>query len=338
MTETSPLREAQQRFTDAIAWRQMDAENCALEQALDRVLHQDVVARLDSPPYPRAIVEGFLVASEETQPAGDEQPIRFKITGTVMPGDSECPLPDPGCAIEVATGSIVPAGPYAIVRQWEAERNGDTFTIKRPFPPGFFIEEQGCDIKQGSVVMEAGTQLDPAAIGTLASLGIAEVAVSAKPRVTIFASGDEVIPYTEQPRPGAIFDCDSVMLAAAVRQAGGLPVLGGIQGDDFDAFVATARQALSQSDMLVIAGGTAVGGRDFISDLVRELGELIVDGVPMRSGRPLIMGVAGNKPLVCVAGHPPEALRGFQLFGVAALDRLLGRTAELPEDPSGRQG
>jgi molybdopterin molybdotransferase len=82
----------------------------------------------------------------------------------------------------------------------------------------------------------------------------------------------------------------------------------------------------------VVSGGTAVGGRDFISDLVKELGDLLVDGVPMRSGRPLIMGVAGGKPVVCVAGHPPEALRGFHLFGVAALDRLLGRDAPLPED------
>ncbi len=334
MTETSPLREAQQRFADAIPWRRMAAETCSLEQALGRTLHQDVVAQMDSPPYPRAIVEGYLVASKATAGASEEQPLSFEITGSVAPGDSECPTPAPGCAIEVATGSIVPAGPYAIVRMWEAEREGEHFRITRPFPPGFFIEEQGCDVKQGSVVMRAGQTLDPAAIGTLASLGIAEVSVSAKPRVTIFASGDEVIPYTEPPRPGAIFDCDSVMLAAAVTQAGGIPHQGGIQGDDFDTFVATARQALEQADMLVIAGGTAVAGRDFISDLVRELGDLIVDGVPMRSGRPLIMGVAGGKPIVCVAGHPPEALRGFLLFGTAAIDRLLGRETTLPEDPN----
>jgi molybdopterin biosynthesis enzyme len=84
--------------------------------------------------------------------------------------------------------------------------------------------------------------------------------------------------------------------------------------------------------MIVISGGTAVGGRDFISDLVKAVGELIIDGVPMRSGRPLIMGRSGKKPIVCVAGHPPEALRGFRLFGAAALDRLQGRAAELPLD------
>ena len=109
-------------------------------------------------------------------------------------------------------------------------------------------------------------------------------------------------------------------------------MFGGIMSDDFDGFVAAATQALKDADMLVISGGTAVGGRDFISDLVRALGELLVDGVPMRSGRPLIMGVAQGKPIVCVAGHPPEALRGFKLFGVAAINKLLGRTADLPLD------
>ena len=104
--------------------------------------------------------------------------------------------------------------------------------------------------------------------------------------------------------------------------------------DDFADFVEAMHMALKNSDMIVISGGTAVGGRDFISDLIREVGELIIDGVPMRSGRPLIMGVSNHKPIVCVAGHPPEALRGFELFGVAAINRILGRNVDLPADPN----
>jgi molybdopterin molybdotransferase len=122
------------------------------------------------------------------------------------------------------------------------------------------------------------------------------------------------------------------MLAAAVTAAGAAPVIGGIMRDDFDKFVAAVKSALAQSDMILISGGTAVGGRDFISDLVQAVGELLVDGVPMRSGRPLIMGHAQGKPIVCVAGHPPEALRGFRLFGIAALHRLTGCNAALPLD------
>ncbi|MBI2779667.1 MAG: molybdopterin molybdotransferase MoeA [Gammaproteobacteria bacterium] len=332
MTDTSPLIEAQQRFAAAVPFRTLGAERCALSESLGRTLYCDLAAPEDSPPYHRVIVEGFVVNAADTREASESNPVLFSIIGEVKPGDSTCPAIAPGQALGVATGSIVSDGALSVVRMWEATRQGDSFTITRPFPPRFFIEDQGCDIKKGAVVLSAGTVLDPMNLGTVASLGIDTLDVARTPRVALFSSGDEVIPYTDPMHPGAIRDSNSVMLAAAIAQAGGVPVFGGIMSDDFDGFVAAATQALKDADMLVISGGTAVGGRDFISDLVRALGELLVDGVPMRSGRPLIMGVAQGKPIVCVAGHPPEALRGFNLFGVAAINKLLGRPADLPLD------
>jgi molybdenum cofactor synthesis domain-containing protein len=181
-------------------------------------------------------------------------------------------------------------------------------------------------------VVLAGTMLGAAELGPIAALGIGQLSVAKRPRVTVFACGDEIIPYNQALRPGQIRDSNSLMLSAATSAAGGEAQSAGILRDDFDAFVAAVRAALSKSDMVVISGGTAAGGGDFISNVVRSVGELLVDGVPMRSGRPLIMGIAQGKPIVCVAGHPPEALRGFRLFGVAALNRLLGHDMPLPED------
>lgn len=336
MTDASPLVEAQQKFVDALPFRAMSAERCALPQALGRTLYGDLAAPLDSPPYPRVIVEGFLVNAADTATASEANPVSFTVAGEIKPGDSQCPPVARGQGWRVSTGSITNNingdGALAVVRMWEARQQGNGFTITRPFPPRFFIEEQGCDIKKGATVLSAGAVLDPMALGTIASLGIDVVEVVRVPRVVLFASGDEVVPYTAPLCPGAIRDSNSIMLAAAISQAGATPVFCGIMKDDFDGFVTAARKALQDADMLVISGGTAVGGRDFISDLVKALGELLVDGVPMRSGRPLIMGVAQGKPLACVAGHPPEALRGFNLFGVAALNRLLGRPAPLPAD------
>jgi molybdopterin molybdotransferase len=332
MSEPSPLTEAQQKFSDSIPFRSLGSEACALEQALGRVLARDVTAPEDMPSYHRAIVEGFLIHTADGAGASEDKPVSFKIVGAVKPGDKRCPAFKSGQAVRIATGSLVPDGPYSSVRAWEAKEAGDSFSITRPFPPRFFIEEKGCDFKQGAVAVAAGTRLDAAAIGTIAALGIPRIEVMARPKVTLFASGDEVIPYTQALTPGAIRDSNSLMLAAAVTAAGASPLIGGIMRDDFDQFVSAVKSALAGSDMVLISGGTAVGGRDFISDLVQAVGELIVDGVPMRSGRPLIMGHARGKPIVCVAGHPPEALRGFRLFGVAALNRLTGCTAELPKD------
>ncbi|NOY62448.1 MAG: molybdopterin molybdotransferase MoeA [Gammaproteobacteria bacterium] len=332
MTEISPLVEAQQKFAAAVPFRSVAAQSCVLAQALGRTLYTDLTAPGDSPPYHRAIVEGFVVNTAETQAASEETPVSFAVVGEIKPGDEQCPAIGAGEALRVSTGSILADGPFSVVRMWEANCSGGTFTISRPFPPRFFIEESGCDHKAGDVVLTAGTLLTAADLGVAASLGVEMLGVASQPTVTLFSSGDEVVPHTAALAPGSIRDCNSIMLAAAVTGAGGIAHFGGIMRDDFDAFVSSARQALEQSDMLLISGGTAVGDRDFISDLVSELGELLVDGVPMRSGRPLIMGVAGGKPIICVAGHPPEALRGFNLFGVAAMNRLLGRDVELPTD------
>lgn len=332
MSDTSPMVEAQQRFIDAVSSKTVAAETISLSEALGRTLFQDLVANEDSPSYNRAIVEGFIVNSAETQGAAEDNPISFQIVGTVAPGDESCPAFGEGQAIETQTGAVVPDGPVSIVRMWEAERDGDSFTISCPFPPRFFVEDKGCDLQQGSTIIAAGTVINAQHIGTLASLGLDQVEVCARPRVAIYASGNEVIPHTGEMRPGLIRDCNSPMLAAAVAAAGGEPVLKGIKSDDFGAFVADVMATGTSCDMVLISGGTAVNGRDFISDLVNSVGNLVVDGVPMRSGRPLIMGVAGKTPMVCVAGHPPEALRGFNLFGAPALAKLLGQTVEIPTE------
>ncbi len=332
MADVSPLVEAQQKFVDELPFRTGGAERCVLFHALGRTLYSDLVADMDLPPYPRVIVEGFLVNAADTTAASESTPVSFMVAGEIKPGDSQCPSTARGQGWRVSTGSIVDDSALAVVRMWEARQQENSFTITRPFPPRFFIEEKGCDIKKGAVILTAGMVLDPLSVGTLASLGLDSVEVARLPKVAVFASGNEVVPSTAPMRTGAIRDSNSLMLAAAITQAGATPILCGIMQDDFDGFVIAARKALQETDMLVISGGTAAGGRDFISDLVKALGELLVDGVPMRSGRPLIMGIAQGKPLVCVAGHPPEALRGFSLFGVAAINRLLGRSMPLPVD------
>jgi molybdopterin molybdotransferase len=197
-----------------------------------------------------------------------------------------------------------------------------------PVPDGANVEEQGRDLKQGTVIVTKGTRLGPDEVALLAAQGRDTLPVAVRPIVGIFGSGNEVIPHTARLTPGAIWDCNTPALSAFVKQEGGVPKTFGVVRDDFDAFLRALRGALPYCGMIVVAGGTAVEGREFVKDLVAELGSpgVLVNGVPMRSGKPLIMGVAGTVPIVCVAGHPPEALRGFRLFGVPALARLLGRT------------
>lgn len=338
MSENTPpvnisLVEAQQKFVQAVPMRHMSAETCDISLALGRTLYRNVLAPMDAPPYHRAIVEGYLVHTQSTTGATEATPAAFKIVGGILPGDTKIPSFGPTEALSIVTGSLIPAGAYSAIRPWDAQRQGDLVSVTRPFPPRFFIEDQGCDIKKGALLLEAGTLLQPQQLGLLASLGIAQVDVAHAPKLTLFSSGNEVIPHTDPFRVGCIYDSNSVMLAAAARQAGAVVEFAGIMNDNFENFVVQLTRVLPTTDIVLISGGTAVGGRDFITDLIKAVGEVLINGIPMKSGRPLIMGMAGKKPIVCVAGHPPEALRGFTLFGVAAINRLLGRNAELPQDP-----
>jgi len=334
VNDSSPLIKAQLTFAEAI--KQIPTpgkETVALENALHRICACDILAAMDSPPYPRAIVEGFLVNIADTLKASEKNPINFSIGPTVNPGDTTCPLPKVGSSVQTVTGAIVPQGDYAIVRPWDATIKADTFEITRAFSPGFFIESQACEHSQGEVLLKKGQRISPENIGLLASQGISEIEVCKKPEVSVFASGDEVIPHTQAFQAGKIYDCNSIMLSAEIQRIGGSPFTAGIQGDNFDSFKSALADACKRSQLILIAGGTAIGGRDFISDMIRELGELIIDGVQMKSGRPLIMGLIGNTPVVGVAGHPPEALRGFRLFAPIAMDILCGREVALPQDP-----
>lgn len=330
MTEESPLTKAQSDFASQLTFRSQGAETITIDAALNRICYQDVTATMDSPPYARAIVEGFLVNTSETANANESAPVNFQINGEILPGDQTAIAPKAGEAVKIATGSLIPEGDYSAIRPWEAKTSDNTLSVSRPFPPRFFIEEQGCEQRTGDTLITQGAVISAEHIGLLASMGANEIDVAKKVRVTIFSSGDEVIPHTENFIIGHIFDCNSPMLSAAVDNAGGIARAGGIQSDNFDNFVSAAKKALQDSDMLLISGGTAIDGRDFISDLVKELGSLVIDGVPMRSGRPLIMGTADAKPIVCVAGYPPEALRGFMLFGQLAINIMTGHSRELP--------
>ena len=329
--DDNPLLAAQRRFLDALPTGPLGREDLPLEAALGRILADVITAPEDAPPYPRAIVEGHLVRAADTQGASEETPGQARIVGRCDPGDAACPEPGPGEAIAVATGSLVPEGDYAIVRPWEGQVEGDTLRYTRPFPSGFFIEARGADLQAGQTVLAAGCRLGARELGLAASLGLTHLPVALAPRVALFSIGGEVIPHHAPLRPGQIRDCNAVMLTAAIREAGGEPRHLGILPDDFDTARRACAAALQHADALVLSGGTAACGRDFVSDLFRELGELLVDGVPMRSGRPLIMGVAGDRPLIGVAGHPPEALRGLLLFGAPAIARLLGTEAPLDD-------
>jgi molybdopterin molybdotransferase len=325
-----PVKAALDRYLPSFPAGPIEVEKVPIEKALGRISANDVKAAIDSPPYPRSIIEGFVVNTTDIQRVSEQTPVTLSIQGEITVGMSKAaPVPHGG-AVQVSTGSLIPSGNMTVIRHSDVEQMGNKIIVKRPLQGSSNIETQGCDLKKGTTLLPKGKRLTPVDIGLLASQGILKVSVAKRPKVAIFSSGNEVIPPSKPFKPGFIWDSNAYALSASILEQGGIPSFKGIMKDDFNAFLNRLKKTLPQVDMILISGGTAVGGRDFIKELLNATGKpgTLIDGVPMRSGKPLIMGVVSKKPIVCVAGHPPEALRGFTLFGIPTLTRLLGKSSQ----------
>lgn len=323
-----PVKAGLEKFLAAFPKGPVKSEIVTISKALHRVLSKEVRSPVDSPPYSRSIIEGYAVNAQDTLSASQDRPVILNRIGEIRPGATRIKGIESGTAFQVATGSLIPSSACGIVRYFDCELKEGKLSVKKPVQPGENIELQGCELKKGAALLPKGKLLTPADIGLLASVGISKVPVSVRPKVAIYSSGNEVIPLSRKMTPGNIWDCNAHSLAAAVAESGGIPHFKGIIKDDFNLFKKELKKGLKAADMILISGGTAVEGRDFVADLIQSLGKpgTINNGIPMRSGKPMVHGVVGRKPLVCVAGHPPEALRGFTLFGKPALNQLMGRS------------
>ncbi len=324
--QNDPAAEALKKFFDAFPPGPLGIEEVGISECNKRISAVDVKASVDSPPFSRALVEGYLVNVKDIAETGENKPVTIKVNGTIEPGNAFTEsLPAMTC-MELSTGGFVPEGDYAVIRHTDIVKTENGIIVKKPVNTGDNIEYQGCEQKKGDVIVKLGTRLSPKEIMLLASHGISSVTVSKKPVVAIFSTGNEILRHSEPLKPGYVWDANSYTLAALVEECGGMPLVVDIMKDDTTTFQKALRGGLTRVDMAVISGGTAAGGRDFIAELINSIDDpgVVVNGVSMKSGKPLIMGVISEKPIVCVAGYPPEAMRGFELFAKPTISRLLG--------------
>jgi len=237
------------------------------------------------------------------------------------------------------TGGVLPAGADAVVMiEYTQEAMPGTIEVVRPVAPGDGVVRADEDAAAGTELVPAGRPLRAQDLGMLAAAGVTEVAVHARPRVTVLSTGDEVVPPgTAALRPGQVRDASAVALAALVADAGGEPVLGGIVPDDATALESALRAALGASDLIVISAGSSVGARDETAGVVRGLGPpgIWCHGLAIRPGKPTLLADCGGVPIIGLPGNPRSALVIFRLLGVP-LVRLVGGCTTPPPEPAVR--
>lgn len=290
------------------------------------MLVDNVVATIDLPPFDRSSVDGWAVRAADVSAASPGSPVRLRCAGDVVMGQAAAVEVTAGTVVRIPTGGMMPAGADAVVMQEHAVPDGAGVLVTQAVRAGDNVVMRGADVRAGEVVLPRGRRLRPADLGVLAGEGLTHVAVASQPRVGIVTTGDEVLAPARSPAPGQVRDMNSVALAAAVRETGGLPVVLGIVRDDGQAVYDALRDACARHDVVLVSGGSSVGERDVASDAIAALGlpGIIVHGIAVRPGKPTVLAAAGRVPVIGLPGNPVSALVIFDLFARPVIEAMQG--------------
>lgn len=290
--------------------------------ALGRVLAEDVRADRDSPPFTKALMDGFAVRAADC--AGGSALLR--VVGEVAAGAVPTRRVGAGEAIAVFTGAPLPDGADAVVMKERTDTLADgRVRISEVPTPGLNVLPRGREMRAGDVVLPAGAVLGPAAVGLLAGIGRTTVSAFPAPRVAVLATGDELVEADATPGPGQIRNSNGPMLVAQAARAGATARALGIARDDPAAMTALVRDALDSADVVLLAGGVSAGKFDLVPDVLRGLGvEAHFHQIRMKPGKPLLFGTRGGTLVFGLPGNPVSSFVCFELFARPALRALAG--------------
>jgi len=318
--EVVSAEDARARFEQHLDLAPLGAETIPLHEALGRVLAHDIAAPIDVPPFDRSNVDGFALRAADTAGANAATPRRLALNAEVL----ACGHPPkltvaPSTATAIATGGMIPRGADAVVMIEHTElidAVAPAIDLRRAVAPGQFVSYAGSDIARGETLLRRGATISSREIGMLAACGLAQVDVVRRPKVAVLSTGDELAALGAPLRPGAVYDSNGAIIAAAVREAGGEPVSFGAFPDDEAVLEAAVRKALGVCDIVVLSGGTSKGAGDLSHRIVSRLDApgVIVHGVALKPGKPLCLAVAQGKPIVVLPGFPTSAIFTFHAF------------------------
>ncbi|MFO7766817.1 MAG: molybdopterin molybdotransferase MoeA [Pelovirga sp.] len=301
--------------------KRLPPQRVLLAAGLGRVLAEDIYANLDLPPRDNSAMDGYAFTSAGITDGSLEE------VGFIPAGHHFTTAIQPGQAVRIMTGAPLPNGADTVVPIEDTEQiSGNRIRLRKQLQPGANVRYRGEEFKTGEKIMSCGQQLDPAAIGMLASAGVAETTVYPAPQVAILSTGDELVELGETPDNGRIINSNAHLLAACLRQDGFTPIPLGIAKDQPGELEACLRTGLD-ADMLITTGGVSVGDRDLVQPTLIKMGfNKIFWQVATKPGKPTLFGTIDTKPVFGLPGNPAASAATYQLYARPALRMLAGHS------------
>ena len=309
-----PVEEALARFHEALKpFFATKEETVSVIHSLDRVTAEAVFARFNSPLYDSAAMDGVAVVSARTRGASEPSPIMLKEGEDFIAVDTGDPVRPPFDAV--------------IMAEDIQDADGGNIVIRAAAPAWQHVRPVGEDIVQGEMILPGSHTIRPIDIGVLLSGGITEIKARKKPEVAIIPTGTELIEPGDAMKEGGIIESNSRMFEAFVTQGGGAPTRFATVPDDYALIKERLRDAAGRFDMILISAGTSAGREDYTVHILRELGDVLVHGVAMKPGKPVILAIVGGKPVIGLPGYPVSAYLAYDIFAAPVLASLAGRVS-----------
>ena len=297
-------------------------ETIAINNALNRILAEDIASPVNVPNHTNSAMDGYAVRFEDI---ADKSVTNLQLVGKAFAGHAYEGELGPGQAVRIMTGAIMPAGGDTVIMQEDTEVIDEQhIKVDNQHKRSQHVRFAGESLKQGDIALAKGRRLNPADLGLLASLGVCDLSVYQKPRIAIFATGDEVKPLGEPLQHGEVYDSNRYTLNAMLANLNVEVLDLGIIADDPQLTVATFKQAQNQADAIIVCGGASVGEADYVRTTLNEMGDVSFWKLAMKPGRPLSFGRLGNSIFFGLPGNPVSVMVTFYQFVLPALRRLMG--------------
>ena len=298
---------------------QNNIEEVNIKIALHRFLAEEVVAPANLPGFNRSIMDGYAIRAEDSFGATDSLPSYLKIIGEVKMGVKPEFKLNPGEAVKISTGGMLPEGANAVMMVEYTEQIDDTtIEARRSISPWENVVRENEDLKKGEIILRKRSRLRPQDIGVLAGIGKINIKIYRKAKIAIISTGNEIIPAEGEPQIGQIRDINSYTLGACIEEAGGIPVYRGIIKDEVILLEQEIKKTIKEDkvEAVIISGGSSVGVRDVTLEVLNRLGNpgVLIHGVSVKPGKPTILAIADNRPIFGLPGHPVSAMIIFDLF------------------------
>ena len=301
-------------------------EEVEISDSLGRILYDDIKSKVDVPPFDRAAMDGYAVRAEDTFGAGQFNPKILECIDVVHAGEVSNKKITKNQCIQIATGAPLPSGADAVVMVEDTERDNNNIQIFKPVYPRRNVSGKSEDIKNKELILKKGMVLNPSKIGVLAAIGIDKVKVFEKPNVAVIPTGNEIAKIGTPLKKGQVYDINSYTLASIVRENGCIPIVHNIAVDTYEEIKKIIKESLKY-DVIVLSGGSSVGERDVLVDVVKDMGEVLFHGVQIKPGKPVLCGKIDNKLIFGIPGYPTSCMTNAYLFLMPTLRKI----AKIPE-------